>query len=88
TGKRASPEARGEEGSQQEVDWGDFYDIAVCSWGFAPSEFWQMTPAEWWRIHERKRPRDPQRDYAGSLNHNDVTRMREMMKKPLSEVLK
>jgi len=47
-----------------------------------------MTPAEWWRIHERKRPRDPQRDYAGSLTHKDVTRMRDMMKKPLSEVLK
>ena len=47
-----------------------------------------MTPAEWWRIHELKRPRDPQRDYAGSLNHDDVTRMRDMMKKPLSEVLK
>ena len=47
-----------------------------------------MTPAEWWRIHERKRPRDPQRDYAGGLTHKDVTRMRDMMKKPLSEVLK
>lgn len=47
-----------------------------------------MTPAEWWRIYNRKKPRDPSRDYAGSLNHSDVIRMREAMRKPLSEVLK
>lgn len=42
-----------------------------------------MTPAEWWRIHERKRPRDPDTDLAGSLRTEDVTRMRELMKQPL-----
>lgn len=47
-----------------------------------------MTPAEWWRIWERKRPRDPQRDYAGSLTADDVQRMKQQMNKPLSEVLK
>ncbi len=47
-----------------------------------------MTPAEWWRIHERKRPRDPSRDLAGSLTYEDAARMRDMMRKPLSEVLK
>lgn len=47
-----------------------------------------MTPAEWWRIWERKRPRDPQRDYAGSLTSDDVQRMKQQMNKPLSEVLK
>lgn len=27
-----------------------------------------MTPAEFWRIYECKRPRDPETDYAGTLN--------------------
>lgn len=47
-----------------------------------------MTPAEWWRIYERKRPRDPLTDLAGTLKQSDAERMRELMKKPLSEVRK
>lgn len=49
----------------------------------APSEFWQMTPTEWWRIHERKRPRDPSRDFAGGLTGADVERMHALMREPL-----
>jgi len=48
-----------------------------------PSEFWQLSPAEFWRIYERKRPRDPERDFAGSLTLADVKRMREAMREPL-----
>jgi hypothetical protein len=33
-----------------------------------PSEFWAMSPDEWWLIFESKRPRDPELDYAGNLN--------------------
>jgi len=39
-----------------------------------------MTPQEWWRIHEIKRPRDKSRDYAGSLTDEDVERLERMMK--------
>jgi len=31
-----------------------------------------MSPAEWWRLYEMKRPRDPETDYAGRLTHRDV----------------
>jgi len=38
-----------------------------------------MTPAEFWRIHECKRPRDASRDYAGRLSEDDVAELWEMM---------
>lgn len=41
----------------------------------APSEFWQLTPAEWWRIYEAKRPRDPEIDYAGSLTDESLEKL-------------
>jgi len=53
------------------------YDIWVCHWGLAPSEFWRATIHEWWRIYEVKRPKDPQRDYAGKLKQSDVEAMYE-----------
>lgn len=31
-----------------------FYKCAVGVWGVAPSEFWQMTPQEWWWLHAVK----------------------------------
>lgn len=30
-----------------------------------------MTPEEWWRIYEIRRPRDPDSDYAGELREAD-----------------
>ena len=34
-----------------------------------------MTPAEWWRIHEQKRPRDPEIDYAGGLTDESLAKL-------------
>ncbi|WP_141217763.1 phage tail assembly chaperone [Bordetella genomosp. 7] len=56
------------------------YDMAVCHWGMSPRDVWDMTPAEWWRIYEVKRPRDKDTDYAGSLSQEDVERLNRMMK--------
>lgn len=39
-----------------------------------------MTPQEWWRIYNLKRPKDPERDYAGTLKQSDVERLERMMK--------
>lgn len=38
-----------------------------------------MTPAEWWRIYELERPKDPKTDYAGTLTRADVERLEGMM---------
>lgn len=34
-----------------------------------------MTPEEFWRIHEVKRPRDPEIDYAGSLSDDTLEQL-------------
>jgi hypothetical protein len=39
-----------------------------------------MSPAEWWRIYEVKRPKDPDMDYAGTLRESDVAELYEMLK--------
>jgi len=38
-----------------------------------------MTPTEFWRLHEMKRPKDPAVDYAGGLTQEDVEAMWEML---------
>ncbi len=38
-----------------------------------------MTPEEWWRLYEIKRPRDPFTDYAGSLTERDCAELYEML---------
>ena len=43
-----------------------FYQVAVGHWGIQPSEFWRMTPAEWWWLHELKTKRPD------VLTHEDV----------------
>lgn len=63
-----------------------FFDLAVGTWGIAPTEFWQMSPAEWWRLYERKRPRDPEHDYAGGLTQGDVERLHSLLGKTREEV--
>jgi len=44
----------------------------------APSEFWGLTPAEFWLIHEYRRSKDPN-DYAGSLDEDTVADLYEML---------
>jgi hypothetical protein len=39
-----------------------------------------MSPEEWWRIYEVKRPRDPDLDYAGSLREGDVEELYDLLK--------
>lgn len=48
------------------------YEICVGAWGIQPSEFWSMDVEEFWWLYEYKRPRDPKKDYAGSLTKKDV----------------
>lgn len=43
----------------------------------SPSDFWNLTPHEWWRIYELKRERDPENDYAGNLRECDLEEMYE-----------
>lgn len=47
-----------------------------------------MTPQEWWRIYEVKRPRDPSTDYAGSLSADDVARLRKGLGQSREEALR
>lgn len=61
-----------------DVDWALFY-IAALSWGIQPSEFWLMSPEEWWLIYETKRPRDPELDYAGSLDDRSAAELLQML---------
>jgi hypothetical protein len=53
--------------------------VIAVNWGIAPSEFWSMSPVEWWLIYEAKRPRDRELDYAGSLNESEVSELFDMM---------
>lgn len=45
----------------------------------APSEFWAMSPEEWWLIHETTRPRDKANDYAGTLTDEDCDDLAAML---------
>lgn len=42
----------------------------MLNWSIAPSEFWAMSNEEWWWLYEATRPRDLERDYAGSLTES------------------
>lgn len=61
-----------------DVDWGQFYVLAL-SWGLQPSEFWQMSPTEWWLVYEAKRPRDVELDYAGTLTEEAALELYDML---------
>lgn len=37
-----------------------WYSIFVGVWGYAPSEFWRLSPGELWWILEMKLPEKPQ----------------------------
>jgi hypothetical protein len=41
-------------------------------WKIAPSEFWNMTPRDFWLLFDYSAPRDPRVDYAGTLTESDV----------------
>jgi hypothetical protein len=58
----------------EDVDWGSFYATAI-SWGIAPSEFWEMSPEEWWLIYEMKRPPDKANELAGGLTEDDCAEL-------------
>lgn len=34
-----------------------FYKVAVGVWRIPPSEFWNMTPMEWWWLHDLQQER-------------------------------
>ena len=46
----------------------------------SPSEFRKLTPSEWWRIYEARRPRDKNTDYAGDLTEKDVQKIGELLR--------
>ena len=58
-GKRTSPHEGGEPDS--DIQWGEFYKIAVGHLGIQPSEFWAMTPQEFYLLYETRVPKDPRR---------------------------
>lgn len=53
--------------------------MAVAAWGIQPSEFWAMSPVEWWWLYDVKRGRDPEIDYAGSLDEQTVDRLKRWL---------
>lgn len=53
------------------------YQIAVGAWGIQPESFWRMSPEEWWWLHECKRPKDREHDYAGTLTDDVVAELYE-----------
>ncbi len=60
-------------GEWSETDWGSLY-MAARHWGIQPSEFWDMTLAEWFCEAEHRMPRGAG-DYAGNLTRDDVDRL-------------
>lgn len=53
--------------------------LCARGWDIQPSEFWNMTPGEWFAEYELRRPRGPG-DYAGSLTQSDVDRLTRFAK--------
>lgn len=53
--------------------------MAVGAWGLSPSDFYELTPEEWWRIYEMKRPREKHADYAGQLTDSDCEALYELI---------
>jgi len=53
------------------------YKVAVAHWGLQPSEFWKMTPQEWWHIYEAKHGVKTQR--YGSLSHDEYLDVSELV---------
>lgn len=49
-------------------------------WGIQPSEFWEMTVAEWFLEYEAKAPSDPKETYAGKLTRDDVEELKELLR--------
>lgn len=49
-------------------------------WGIQPSEFWEMTIAEWFLEYEIKAPKDPKDTYAGTLTRADVEELKDLLK--------
>ena len=41
--------------------------------GIQPSEFWSMTPSEFYLLYDIKRERDPDIDYAGRLDERTLS---------------
>ena len=59
----------------------DSYRTAVGVWGIQPSEFWRMDPEEWWWLYDMKRSRDPEIDFAGSLDTEAVEELADWLKR-------
>lgn len=51
-------------------------------WGIQPSEFWEMTIAEWWVEYEFRAPARKDERYAGTLTQADVDDLKEYMNAP------
>lgn len=56
------------------------YQMGVGAFGIQPSEFWDMSPEEFWWVFEFKRPRNPDTDFAGALTRTDVADLYDYMK--------
>ncbi len=49
-----------------------FYQVAVGLWGIQPSEFWDMTPCEWWWLHSLKSKQAAGADILGREEVDDL----------------
>jgi len=58
---------------EADIDWAEHYKIAVGHLGIQPSQFWEMSPAEFYLLYDAKRDRDPDVDYAGGLDDNTLS---------------
>jgi hypothetical protein len=65
-------------GEAERIDWDVLY-LAARSWEIQPSEFWDMTFAEWFCEYDWRRPRDERNDYAGNLTQSDVDRLKGLI---------
>lgn len=59
--------------------WGDLFQIAVGQWGMAPSEFYALSPQEFWLLHEIKTPVDPKSQYAGGMSEDECDELYAML---------
>jgi hypothetical protein len=48
-------------------------------WGIQPSEFWNMTIAEWWLEYETNAPSQDGEKFAGKLTRSDVDDLKAWM---------
>jgi len=50
--------------------------IIAREWGIQPSEFWEMTMAEWWCEYDHRSTNTADGKFAGKLTRSDVEELK------------